>query len=104
MSHNISDSELVVRAKAGDHTAFTLIYERYSVAIYRYIYFRVGEAELAGGALQKAHPQVCFQIRHAPRQAGLGDAQRAARSGKAAPLHHFGEIQHVVEVLHGESE
>ena len=47
MSHNISDSELVARAKAGDHTAFTLIYERYSVAIYRYIYFRVGEAELA---------------------------------------------------------
>ena len=47
MSLNVHDSELVVRAKAGDHSAFTLIYERYAAAIYRYIYFRVGEAELA---------------------------------------------------------
>ncbi len=47
MSPNITDSELVIRAKAGDHSAFTQIYERYSAAIYRYIYFRVGEAELA---------------------------------------------------------
>ena len=47
MSHNVSDAELVVRAKAGDHGAFTQIYERYAPAIYRYIYFRIGEAELA---------------------------------------------------------
>jgi len=47
MSPNVSDSELIVRAKAGDHSAFTQIYERYAPAIYRYIYFRVGEAELA---------------------------------------------------------
>lgn len=47
MTLNINDSELVVRAKAGDHSAFTLIYERYAAPIYRYIYFRVGEAELA---------------------------------------------------------
>src|SRR5215213_2598634 len=47
MSQNVNDSELVVRAKAGDHAAFTQIYERYAPAIYRYIYFRVGEAELA---------------------------------------------------------
>jgi RNA polymerase sigma-70 factor (ECF subfamily) len=47
MSTSITDSELVIRAKAGDHGAFTMIYERYSTAIYRYIYFRVGEAELA---------------------------------------------------------
>src|SRR3954447_20261533 len=47
MSPNINDSELVVRAKAGDHAAFTQIYERYAPAIYRYIYFRIGEAELA---------------------------------------------------------
>ena len=47
MSPHISDSELVVRAKAGDPGALTAIYERYSAAIYRYIYFRVGEAELA---------------------------------------------------------
>lgn len=47
MSQNVNDSELVIRAKAGDHAAFTQIYERYAPAIYRYIYFRVGEAELA---------------------------------------------------------
>ena len=47
MSPTITDSELVVRAKAGDETAFTQIYERYASAIYRYIYFRVGERELA---------------------------------------------------------
>lgn len=47
MSHNISDAELVLRAKQGDHGAFTQIYERYAPAIYRYIYFRLGEAELA---------------------------------------------------------
>lgn len=42
-----SESELITRAKAGDHSAFTQIYERYATAIYRYIYFRVGETELA---------------------------------------------------------
>lgn len=42
-----TDSELIVRAKAGDQLAFTHIYERYAKAIYRYIYFRVGEADLA---------------------------------------------------------
>ncbi|MFL5805631.1 MAG: sigma-70 family RNA polymerase sigma factor [Roseiflexaceae bacterium] len=47
MPSHITDSELVIRAKAGDQSAFTAIYERYSAAIYRYIYFRVGEAELA---------------------------------------------------------
>ena len=47
MSPNVPDSELVVRAKAGDEAAFTQIYERYAMAIYRYVYFRLGEQELA---------------------------------------------------------
>ena len=47
MSPNVPDSELVVRAKAGDEAAFTQIYERYAMAIYRYVYFRLGEPELA---------------------------------------------------------
>ncbi|HWQ16200.1 MAG TPA: sigma-70 family RNA polymerase sigma factor [Roseiflexaceae bacterium] len=47
MQYNPSDSELIYRAKAGDHGAVTQIYERYAPAIYRYIYFRVGEVELA---------------------------------------------------------
>ena len=41
------DSELIVRAKAGDEAALSQIYERYAPAIYRYIYYRVGERELA---------------------------------------------------------
>ena len=63
----------------------------------------LGQRELARGALQQPHAQLRFQIRHAPREARLGDAQRPPGGGEAAPLHHFGEIQHVVEVLHGES-
>lgn len=47
MSPNVTDSELVVRAKAGDEAAFTQIYERYAPGIYRYIYFRLGEPEMA---------------------------------------------------------
>ena len=41
------DSQLVARAKTADHQALTTIYERYSPAIYRYIYYRVNDAELA---------------------------------------------------------
>ncbi|NJO84580.1 MAG: sigma-70 family RNA polymerase sigma factor [Blastochloris sp.] len=41
------DSELIIRAKAGDHYAVSQIYERHAAGIYRYIYFRVREAELA---------------------------------------------------------
>ena len=47
MPQTTNDSELVSRAKKGDHGALTQIYERYAAAIYRYIYFRVGEVELA---------------------------------------------------------
>lgn len=47
MAIQSNESELVKRAQAGDHSAFAQLYERYSPAIYRYIYFRVGEAELA---------------------------------------------------------
>lgn len=47
MLHTVSDTELVLRAKQGDHGAFTQIYERYAPAIYRYIYSRIREAELA---------------------------------------------------------
>jgi RNA polymerase sigma-70 factor, ECF subfamily len=47
MLPNSPDAELVLRAKAGDQNAFTQIYERHAAAIYRYIYFRVGEVEVA---------------------------------------------------------
>jgi RNA polymerase sigma-70 factor (ECF subfamily) len=42
-----NDMDLVIRARTGDQAAFTQIYERYAPGIYRYIYCRVGEVELA---------------------------------------------------------
>jgi RNA polymerase sigma-70 factor, ECF subfamily len=41
------DATLVQRAQAGDDAAFARIYERYAPAIYRYIYRRVEDEELA---------------------------------------------------------
>jgi len=42
-----SDRELIERARNGDHAAFAQIYDRYAKPLYRYIYFRVGDADLA---------------------------------------------------------
>lgn len=47
MSLTPTDAELVSRAKAADPQALTIIYERYASAIYRYIYYRVCDNELA---------------------------------------------------------
>jgi RNA polymerase sigma-70 factor (ECF subfamily) len=40
-------ADLVARAQAGDPSAFGEIYDRYSETVYRYIYFRVNNAQLA---------------------------------------------------------
>ncbi len=42
-----SDRELIERARSGDRAAFAQIYDRYAKPLYRYIYFRVGDADLA---------------------------------------------------------
>ncbi len=47
MASQHNDTELISRAKSEDPQALATIYERYSPAIYRYIYYRVGDAELA---------------------------------------------------------
>lgn len=47
MTATLPHIELVRRAQAADPEALGAIYERYSPAIYRYIYFRTGDAELA---------------------------------------------------------
>ena len=63
----------------------------------------VGNGNAAGGALQQTGAQLGFQLGDAARQARLGDTQAAPGSGETTLLHHLGEIQHVVEVLHGDS-
>jgi len=42
-----SDTELIRRAIAGDTDAFGVLYERYMTTIYRYIYFRLGDARVS---------------------------------------------------------
>lgn len=44
---SLSDSELIKRAQNGDHAAFAQIYDRYAQPLYRYIYFRIGDPDLA---------------------------------------------------------
>lgn len=39
--------DLIPRAQAADPHALTAIYERFAPAIYRYVYYRIGDAELA---------------------------------------------------------
>lgn len=47
MTRSSNESELISRAKSADTHALATIYERYEQAIYRYIYYRVGDRELA---------------------------------------------------------
>lgn len=47
MSTQEWESTLIQRAKTGDQEAFTQLYESYAPAIYRYVYVRIGNAELA---------------------------------------------------------
>ncbi len=43
----ISDTEALARARAGDKDAFGILYERYVQRIYSYIYYRVGHPQEA---------------------------------------------------------
>ena len=43
MSESTGDAALVARAKQGDRAAVAEIYQRYQPAVYRYVYFRVGD-------------------------------------------------------------
>jgi RNA polymerase sigma-70 factor (ECF subfamily) len=47
MSEPATNDDLIRRAKAADHQALSTIYERYAPGIYRYIYYRVGDSEVA---------------------------------------------------------
>ena len=44
---DLIDQELIERAKNYDHTALHAIYEHYSLGIFRYIYYRIGDYEMA---------------------------------------------------------
>ncbi|MNC83722.1 hypothetical protein D3C75_1378420 [compost metagenome] len=56
---------------------------------------------MPGGALQQARAQAFFKLGDTPRQARLGDAQLAAGCGETAGFDHAGEVEKVVEILHG---
>jgi hypothetical protein len=58
----------------------------------------LGDRELARRALQQAHAEVRLQLRDAPAQPRLRDAERALGGGIAAMLDHAGEELQVVEV------
>ncbi len=47
MTRSSTESELISRAKLADVHALTTIYERDAQALYRYIYYRVGDRDLA---------------------------------------------------------
>lgn len=40
-----NDTELVERVRAGDADSFGLLYDRYHVAVYRYVYYHVGHRQ-----------------------------------------------------------
>ena len=42
MSTSVTDAELVARTRRGDKEAFGDLYERYQDALFRYVYYRVG--------------------------------------------------------------
>ncbi|HEU5089637.1 MAG TPA: sigma-70 family RNA polymerase sigma factor [Roseiflexaceae bacterium] len=42
-----SQLDVITRAKQGDHEALTALYEEYSPLLYRFILYRVGDAQLA---------------------------------------------------------
>jgi RNA polymerase sigma-70 factor (ECF subfamily) len=44
---HVLETDLIRRAKAGEQDACAQLYEHYAPAIYRYIYFRVGDVQLA---------------------------------------------------------
>lgn len=47
MTASNDEERLVQRAQQGDANAFAEVYERHQSAVYRYIYYRVGEASTA---------------------------------------------------------
>ena len=47
MGAELSDQELIERAKQYDEAALQWIYEQYSPGIFRYIYYRIGDYETA---------------------------------------------------------
>lgn len=47
MLSDLTDQELIARAKTCDEAALEWIYEQFSPAIYRYIYYRLGDREAA---------------------------------------------------------
>ncbi|GAB3997059.1 hypothetical protein GCM10029992_18880 [Glycomyces albus] len=61
---------LVARAQAGEADAFGEIYDRYSETVYRYIYFRVNNAQLAEDLASETFCGRCGASRASAGRAG----------------------------------
>jgi hypothetical protein len=59
-----------------------------------------GEREPARGAVEQAHAQPRFQVRHLARDRGLGHLQRIRAADETAGLHHRDEGAHFLEAVH----
>jgi RNA polymerase sigma-70 factor (ECF subfamily) len=76
-----NDAELATRATAGDAEAFGSLYDRYVDAVYRYVYYRVGnEAEAEDVTSDVFFKALRAMPRYQPRQPFLAWLYRIARN------------------------
>jgi hypothetical protein len=62
---------------------------------------RLGQRELAGGAVQQRHAAVALQLAHLLAHGGGAHAQGAGGAAHRSVLHHGGQHGHAFEVVHG---
>jgi RNA polymerase sigma factor (sigma-70 family) len=93
----LDEANLIQRARKGDPAALAEIYARYQPAIYRYIFYRVGDAGTAEDLSGEAFVRLVEGIDRFPRQGGMLlawlysiahnlVADRHRRAGQSPPL------------------
>ncbi|MNJ63092.1 hypothetical protein D3C77_589650 [compost metagenome] len=87
---------------AGDRFISHFRFQQHRLAVAQVAFAHGCQLQLPSGALQQARPQTLFQLGNAPGQARLGNPEHASGRGKATGFDHPGEVEEVVEVLHGD--
>ena len=72
-----------------------------TLAAHQVAFAGLGQAQLAGGAVQQPGLQVLLQLADRPRHIGGGEFQLARGGGEAAGLGHAGEGAQIEEMIHG---